>query len=96
MARAGIRATLGLQFSHQDFDAIGEEAFVPPAITQTAALFGVDERDFGAWTLQSGARLDNQKIAPAAGSGELRTTPMRLSPVARRAAALRRHPGPWP
>lgn len=70
VARAGNRATLGLQFSHQDFDAIGEEAFVPPAITQTAALFGVDERDFGAWTLQSGARLDNQKIAPAAGSGE--------------------------
>lgn len=66
---AGSRSTLGVQFSHQDFEAIGEEAFVPPAITRTAGIFGVDERDFGAWTLQAGARFDNQKIDPAASSG---------------------------
>ncbi len=65
----GARSTLGLQYSHQDFEAIGEEAFVPPAVTRTVGVFGVDERDFGALTLQAGARLDNQKIEPDASAG---------------------------
>jgi iron complex outermembrane receptor protein len=65
----GSRSTVGVQYSHQDFEAIGEEAFVPPAITRTAGVFGIDERDFGAMTLQAGARLDNQKIEPAASAG---------------------------
>jgi iron complex outermembrane recepter protein len=65
----GARSTFGVQYSHQDFEAIGDEAFVPPAITRTAGLFVVDERDVGAWTLQAGGRLDNQKIDPTASSG---------------------------
>lgn len=58
----GWRGTVGMQNSRQDFEAIGEEAFVPPSITKTLGVFAFEERDFGAWTLQGGARLDRQQI----------------------------------
>ena len=48
---------------------MGEEAFVPPSITKTLGLFGVEERDVGDWTLQGGLRYDNQQITPETASG---------------------------
>lgn len=59
----GWRGTFGIQSAKQDFEALGEEAFVPPAITKTIGLFAFEERDFGDWTLEGGARLDRQRIA---------------------------------
>ena len=59
----GWRGTVGLQNAEADFAAIGDEAFVPASVTKTIGVFAFEERDFGAWTLQGGARLDRQQIA---------------------------------
>ena len=48
----------GAQLRHRDFEAIGEEAFVPPTETRAAGLFLVEGMDFGAHRLELGARVD--------------------------------------
>lgn len=65
----GWRGTAGVQYAHQDFEAVGDEAFIPPSITETLGLFGVESRDLGDWTLEGGLRYDSQKITPEAASG---------------------------
>jgi iron complex outermembrane recepter protein len=64
----GPRGTLGVQYGHQNFDAIGEEAFVPASVTKTVGVFALDERDYGQITVQAGGRFDHQRIIPASGS----------------------------
>ena len=65
----GWRGTAGVQYGHQDFEAVGEEAFVPPSITETLGLFGVEARDLGDWTVEGGLRYDNQQITSESGTG---------------------------
>lgn len=65
----GWRGTAGVQYADQDFEAVGEEAFVPPSTTKTLGAFGVEGRDFGDWTLEAGVRYDNQQITPEAATG---------------------------
>lgn len=48
----------GTQLRQRDFEAIGEEAFVPPTETRAAGLFLVEGRDFGAHRLELGGRVD--------------------------------------
>ncbi|WP_144392389.1 TonB-dependent receptor domain-containing protein [Pleionea sediminis] len=52
----------GLQYSDRDFSAIGDEAFVPPSQTQSGAIFLVEEKRFGDWKLELGARLESQSV----------------------------------
>ncbi len=54
--RNGWRGAFGLQFGNTDFAAIGEEAFVPPAQSQTLGAFVIQEKDFGGWKLELGGR----------------------------------------
>ncbi len=61
--------TAGIQYLDVDFEAIGDEAFVPMSITRALSVFGFEERNFGEWTLELGARLENQTIDPDAVSG---------------------------
>jgi iron complex outermembrane recepter protein len=61
---AGWRGTFGVQYRDIDFVAVGEEAFVPASITRNIGVFGYEERAFGPVTLELGARLENQEIAP--------------------------------
>jgi len=56
---AGFTGVFGLQLGDREFSAIGEEAFVPPAETQTAGLFWVGEREFNTFSLELGARFDD-------------------------------------
>ena len=56
------RGGLSLHYKHSDFDAVGEEAFTPPSETQMLALGWVEERHFGPWLLQLGARLERVTI----------------------------------
>jgi iron complex outermembrane receptor protein len=58
----GWRGTMGVQNAKQDFEALGDEAFVPASVTRTIGLFAFEEHDFGPWTLQAGARLDRQRV----------------------------------
>ena len=59
---ANFTGAIGFQSSRSDFEAIGEEAFVPPSRTQTHALFIFEEREFGALTWQLGGRGEVQKV----------------------------------
>lgn len=56
---------LGLHWEKDNFEAIGEEAFVPPSETSIQALYLVEERSLGRSTLELGARWDQQTISSA-------------------------------
>lgn len=58
----GWRGTTGLQYVDVDFEAIGDEAFVPSSKTQTLSLFAFEEHHFENWTIELGARAEQQKI----------------------------------
>ncbi len=62
---AGWHGTLGAQYIETDFDARGEEAFMPSSVTRQLALFAFEKRAFGAVSLELGARAENQRIDPA-------------------------------
>lgn len=73
--------TVGIQYLDIDFEAIGDEAFVPQSITNATSIFGFEERNFGDWTLELGARAENQTIDPdpATGLPEFDETAVSLS-----------------
>lgn len=64
-----LEGALGFQATRSDFEAIGEEAFLPPTITEGRAVFLYEEIEHNAVTWQFGARTERQKITPEAGSG---------------------------
>ncbi|GAB2659925.1 TonB-dependent receptor [Arenimonas aestuarii] len=64
----GWRGAFGLQFSHRDFEAIGEEAFVPPSITRDLGVFALQEKDFGQFKLELGARHERVSVSPRSGT----------------------------
>lgn len=64
------RGAFGVQYDHRDFQAIGEEAFVPPSITEGLGTFLVEEREFGWGTLQLGARVQRDHSDPSGASSE--------------------------
>jgi iron complex outermembrane receptor protein len=57
----------GLQLGERKFEAIGEEAFVPPVDTATYGVFVVEQRDTERWQLSLGARLETQEHEPSSG-----------------------------
>ena len=60
---AGWNGAFGAQWGKRDFQAVGEEAFVPGTQTRDVGLFWVGNRDFGdAWRLELGARADRNDI----------------------------------
>ncbi len=67
----GWRGAFGLQVGHVDFSAIGEEAFVPPSVTDTLGLFVVQEEEFGPFKLEFGGRHERVEIDPV--NSEART-----------------------
>lgn len=64
--RNGWRGAFGLQFSERDFSAIGDEAFVPPSLSRDVGLFALQEKDFGQFKLEFGARHDRVRVTPEA------------------------------
>jgi iron complex outermembrane receptor protein len=65
--------SFGAQLASRDFDAIGEEAFVPPTETRAFALFAFEEIGRGAWRGQLGARFEHQSVRALADVGLERT-----------------------
>ena len=59
---AGWRGTLGAQYVDVDFEAIGDEAFVPASRTSALSLFAFEERHFERWTVELGARAERQQV----------------------------------
>jgi iron complex outermembrane receptor protein len=60
---AGWNGAFGAQWGARDFDAVGEEAFVPSTRTHDAGVFWLGNHDFSpAWRLELGARGDRTQI----------------------------------
>jgi iron complex outermembrane receptor protein len=76
---SGWRGTTGLQYVDVDFEAIGDEAFVPSSVTQTLSVFAFEERHFDPWTIELGARAEQQKIDIAADLPDYDETAISLS-----------------
>ena len=53
----------GVQFKDIDFDAVGEEAFVPPSETRQTSIFAFEERPIGAdFVVQLSGRAEHQSL----------------------------------
>ncbi len=61
--------TIGLQYFDRDFEAVGDEAFIPAVAVASAALFTVQEIASGPVTWHLGARFESQDADPRGGSG---------------------------
>jgi iron complex outermembrane receptor protein len=57
-----LTGSLGVQVLHRDFEAIGDEAFVPPTTTDSWALFAFQQVARGPWTFQLGGRYESQDV----------------------------------
>lgn len=63
--RGSLSGSFGFQLVDADFEAIGEEAFVPPSQTTSWALFAFEELELDAATrFQFGARYETQDVDP--------------------------------
>jgi len=61
-ARGNLRGVVGGQLVHRDFLAVGEEAFVPPNISDEWGLFSVQELSLGALLVEAGVRVESRAI----------------------------------
>lgn len=58
--RGPLVGSVGVQLRSRDFQVVGEEAFVPPAETESLGIFTFQELDRGPVTYQFGARYEIQ------------------------------------
>ena len=75
---AGWRGAFGVQVRDRDFSAIGDEAYIPPTTADAFGAFLVEEREFDAWRIELGVRMDNQN-QQAQGFAEIGDTTSSLS-----------------
>ena len=61
---AGWRGVVGMQTSHSDFRADGEEAFLPRSKTRANGIFLLEEYKLADWRFELGARQDWQTVSP--------------------------------
>jgi iron complex outermembrane receptor protein len=59
---AGWEGTVGLQYTHNDLDAAGAEAYVPPSTTSAQSLFLLERRRHDRLTVDLGGRIEMQEI----------------------------------
>ena len=59
---AGWDGTFGMQYTALDLEAVGAEAYIPPAQTTGLGAFIVEQRKFADWTVDVGARVERQEI----------------------------------
>lgn len=60
--RGSWGGAIGGQYVRRDFEAIGEEAFVPPNLTEDIGLFTVQEIEVGPLRFEAGVRFDHRRI----------------------------------
>lgn len=58
---AGWHGLLGIHQQRNDYAAFGVEAFTPPSVSDSYALFLLEEKTFGEVTAQLGARVERTK-----------------------------------
>ncbi len=62
------KGAFGLQANRREFNAIGEEAFVPMTKTRGIGLFALEQAEWNVFTLEIGARFDKQSSTPEGGN----------------------------
>ena len=60
---------VGLQYRHRDFEAVGDEAFVPASELYSVGVFIFEEMDWSDWHFEMGGRFEHQSADPAVVSG---------------------------
>ena len=60
--RGAWRGASGVQYMSRDFDAVGEEAFIPRNLTDQFGVFTLQEFDFGALKAEAGARYERTGV----------------------------------
>ena len=53
-----LRGSTGVQYMHRDFLAVGEEAYVPPNLTDQVAIFTLQEYGTGPFQIEAAARAE--------------------------------------
>ncbi len=77
---AGWRGAFGLQYGDRDFEAIGEEAFVPASTTRDLGIFVMQQREFAdVFRLEIGGRYDRVKVRLSDDSAEAKFSASNLS-----------------
>ena len=74
----GWRGAIGAQLLHQEFSAIGDEAFIPESVTQNLGVFIVEEYEHDDWLYELGARIEDYSV-DAQGFSEKSFTNVSLS-----------------
>lgn len=71
--RDGWQGVVGVQALDRDFDAIGEEAFVPATTIKETGLYTVQRLDLGAYGFEGGVRYDRRELSatPIGGTSEI-------------------------
>lgn len=67
VARGGWRGAVGGQILQRDFDAVGDEAYVPRTRISEGGVFTVQRFDAGRFGLEGGVRLDHRDLESLAG-----------------------------
>ena len=57
-----LHGTVGFQILHRDFEAAGEEAYVPPNVTTNWGLFAVEEYHWDQFRFEGGLRYEWQQV----------------------------------
>ncbi|REL25555.1 TonB-dependent receptor [Thalassotalea euphylliae] len=60
----GWNGAFTLHYKDSDFEAIGEEAFTPPSESSTLAFAWLEEKHYGDWLVQLGARIEHVELTP--------------------------------
>lgn len=60
----GWRGAYGIQAGRRDFEAVGEEAFVPGSRGSDIGLFLVERREWDRFNLELGGRVERNRIRP--------------------------------
>ncbi|MCB1042566.1 MAG: TonB-dependent receptor [Acidobacteria bacterium] len=60
--RHSWQGSVGVQWQFRDFEAIGEEAFVPQSETMQTGLFIVEQLTRPSWSVELGSRIEMQHI----------------------------------
>jgi iron complex outermembrane receptor protein len=66
----GWQGAVGFQGLSRKFEAVGDEAFVPPARIREAGAFTLQRLDKGAWGVEGGLRLDRRSLEAASVGGD--------------------------
>jgi iron complex outermembrane receptor protein len=71
--RDGWQGVVGVQVLDRDFDAIGEEAFVPQTQISETGLYTVQRYDLGSYGFEGGLRYDRRELSatPIGGGSEI-------------------------